>query len=203
VYLLLVLVSFLEAFKLHDNMVRGEAEAQAPKNRLARPQERVYIAALHWMTGDVVRDSWADGVVRLTETFGADNVFVSVYESGSWDDTKDGLRVLEAELEGRGVPHRIELSDETHQDELDRALAEGDYIEGPDGEKRVRRIPYMARIRNHVLDDLLALSDSGVHFDKVLFLGDVVFSVRTYMRTLWSWTKGYMDGDGCTCKQLG
>lgn len=147
---------------------------------VARPRERIYIASMHWNNAQVLKDYWNDAVIQLTETFGADNVFVSIYESGSWDDSKQALRDLDSELERRNVPRRVEVSDTTHYDEISKAdkdRGEG-WIETTRGKRELRRIPYLAKLRNKTIQDLVELSKKGITFDKVLFLNDVVFTVR-------------------------
>ena len=42
----------------------------------------------------------------------------------------------------------------------------------------LRRIPYLARLRNLVMEPLFELRESGVVFDKILFLNDVVFTTQ-------------------------
>ncbi|KMQ81604.1 polysaccharide export protein, partial [Lasius niger] len=117
-------------------------------------------------------------VIRLTEAFGPQNVYVSIYESGSWDDSKEMLADLDRELHRRGVPHRVDMSDVTHRDEMTKAdsdKGEG-WVDTPRNMRELRRIPYLARLRNKTIQDLLDLHDRGVAFDKVLFLNDVIFS---------------------------
>lgn len=151
-----------------------------------RRRERIYIASMHWNNAEVLRNYWNDAVIQLTETFGADNVFVSIYESGSWDDSKEALQTLDAELEKRNVPRRVEVSDTTHYDEITKPKEErGEgWIDTSRGERELRRIPYLAKLRNKTIQDLVELSKKGTTFDKVLFLNDVVFTVR--MRHIYS-----------------
>ncbi|RFU71792.1 polysaccharide export [Trichoderma arundinaceum] len=141
---------------------------------------------MHWNNGKVLKDYWNDAVIKLTETFGADNVFVSVFESGSWDDSKDVLRDLDRELEKRNVPRRVEVSETTHYDEIskpDKDRGEG-WIDTARGKRELRRIPYLARLRNKTIQDLIELSKEGITFDKVLFLNDVVFTTEDVLTLL-------------------
>jgi len=124
--------------------------------------------------------------VDLVETLGPDNVFVSIYESGSLDNTKDMLTWLDKSLLAQHFPtleRSIVLDNTTHQDEMDV----GPFDEGgkprpgwvlpPAGQKgkELRRIPYLARLRNLSLKPLLAEKEAGRSYDKILFLNDVVF----------------------------
>ena len=52
------------------------------------------------------------------------------------------------------------------------------WIDTPRVRKELRRIPYLSRLRNWTLEPLQELAQQGEKFDKVLFLNDVVFTVR-------------------------
>lgn len=73
----------------------------------------------------------------------------------------------------------IEILETTHKDEIGRPP--GPYDEGwiwtSRGRKELRRIPYLARIRNQVMEKLKQLAESsngqkGQTFDKILWLND-------------------------------
>ncbi|KAB8216313.1 cryptococcal mannosyltransferase 1-domain-containing protein [Aspergillus novoparasiticus] len=131
-----------------------------------RQFERIFIASTHWN----------NAVIQLAKTWGPENIFVSIFESGSWDDSKGALRDLDLELDRLGVRRNLTLSEITHQDEISRPPSD-DWIDTPRGRKELRRIPYLARLRNLTLRPLEDLARSGIVFDKVLFLNDVVFTV--------------------------
>lgn len=77
------------------------------------------------------------------------------------------------------MPHRVDISEVTHKDEIEKGdKDQAGWIETPRGKKELRRIPYLAKLRNKTLQDLIDLYKKGVTFDKVLFLNDVVFTVR-------------------------
>ena len=181
--LLFILFNFLEVLRIHYNL----GHVHRRKSSLAgpsRPHERVYIASMHFNNGDILKNYWNDAVIGLTETFGPKNVFVSIFESGSWDDSKKVLRNLDEQLEKRGVPHRVEVSDKTHQDELDSSIKGDGWIDTSRNKRELRRIPYLARLRNKTIQDLLDLHKQGIEFDKVLFLNDVVFTVSCALFSL-------------------
>jgi hypothetical protein len=120
----------------------------------------------------------------LVQELGIENVFVSIYESGSYDDSKDALRELDAELEGLHVKRSIVLSDISHADEVARQPAEQGWIKTPDGETQMRRIPFLATVRNYVFEPLERLIAEGELFDAILFLNDVVFTSEDVLRLL-------------------
>jgi hypothetical protein len=141
--------------------------------------QKIFIASIHWNNEDILRSHWVPGVLGLVEHFGKDNVYVSVQESGSWDDSKGALRELDQSLEQAGVRRRIILDETTHEDEIRKPPAESGWIQTPRGAKELRRVPYLAKLRNLVLKPLEELAEAGEHFDKILFLNDVVFTVCT------------------------
>ena len=139
--------------------------------------QRIFIASIHWNNEQILRSNWNLAILELVEYFGPDNVYVSVYESGSWDASKDALRELDRDLESVRVRRTITLSETTHKDEIQKPFAAG-WIDTPRGRKELRRIPYLSKLRNLALKPLRELAAEDVKFDKVLFLNDVVFKVQ-------------------------
>lgn len=152
------------------------AEKTLPK--VTRRDERIYIASMHWNNEAILRSHWNDAVLDVVKTWGPENVFVSVFESGSWDNTKEALQQLDEKLDRLGVRRNITLSQTTHQDEISAPPSAEDWIDTPRNKKELRRVPYLARLRNLTLKPLEDLMQQGITFDKVLFLNDVVFKVR-------------------------
>lgn len=139
--------------------------------------QKIFIASIHWNNEPILRSNWNQAVLALVDYFGAENIYVSVYESGSWDNTKEALRALDNALEKKGVQRTVQLNETTHADELKQPATDG-WIKTPRGKQELRRIPYLSRLRNLALEPL-NYSVGGIKFDKVLFLNDVVFTVRT------------------------
>jgi hypothetical protein len=176
--LLFLIWTIIEAHISYYDIARAERETRA-QAVLTKPT-RVFIASLHWNNERVLRSDWNKGVLDLVKALGPENVFVSVYESGSWDNSKGALRELDRELEKTGVGKKIILDKETHKDLIARPPKDGSeegWITVPDGRRMPRRIPYLSRLRNLSLQPLRELAMNGTMFDHVLFLGDVVFSV--------------------------
>jgi len=147
-----------------------------PSNR-----ERIFIASIHWNNEAILRARWNDGVLELVRHFGPQNVFVAVLESGSWDDSKGALRELDTKLAQLDVPRSIVLEATTHEDEISRepSANETGWIYTPRDRKELRRIPYLANLRNRVMLEMdKAYEANAQRFDKVLWLNDVVFTVR-------------------------
>ena len=147
-------------------------------------KERIFIASMHWNNELIIRSHWTAAVLNLVRHFGAENVYISILEGGSWDDTKGALRKLDLELDKLGVERSIELYERTHEYEIERVpepLEEG-WVWTSRGREELRRIPYLAGIRNQVMGKLKQLAErvegkGKRSFDKVLWLNDVIFTV--------------------------
>ncbi|KAF2856691.1 glycosyltransferase family 69 protein [Plenodomus tracheiphilus IPT5] len=160
--LLLFLWDFLHCITLYLAQTAALNAPPPPAN-----YKRIYIAAQHWNNARLLRQHWNDALVALVQELGSANVFVSIYESGSYDDTKGALRELDNALEGLGQP------------------SEHGWVETADGQARLRRIPFLARIRNHVFEPLERMTREGEEsFDSILFLNDVVFTPRDVLNLL-------------------
>jgi hypothetical protein len=159
---------------------RAATDAPAPPSNT----RRIYIAAQHWNTARILRSHWNAALEALVQELGIDNVFVSIYESGSFDDTKGALRELDSTLERLQVKRSIMLSDLSHADQITRQPADQGWIKTPAGQTELRRIPFLASIRNEVLKPLEVAKAHGERFDTILFLNDVVFTTEDVLRLL-------------------
>lgn len=173
----LVVIAFLLSQVLDISKILRCLSNHTADTIIQRP-ERIYIASLHWNNEKILKSHWNNAVVALTDVLGRDNVFIAVYESGSWDDSKDALRELDLALEARGIRRNITLSPTTHLDEISSIDRNHGWIDTPLGGQELRRIPYLSRLRNLALEPLQHLLLQGERFDKVLFLNDVIFNVR-------------------------
>lgn len=146
-----------------------------------RRRERIYVASINWNNEYIMRSHWSQALVDLAWKLGPENVYISIYESGSYDNTKAALIELDRELDRMLIPRNITLSPVTHEQEIAAPPGENGWIVTPGGKKELRRIPYLSRIRNRSLQPLQELASQGITFDKVLFLNDVVFTVGFYL----------------------
>jgi len=148
-----------------------------------KEKEKLYIASIHWNDAEILAAHWIPALLNLVTEYGAANLYISILESGSWDETKTLLRSLDSELEKLGVERRIVLEDRTHEDELTRIPdeAETGWIWGTRGRREMRRIPYLAAARNRAMEPLRELRQRGGEgkrvFDRVVWLNDVIFTV--------------------------
>jgi hypothetical protein len=177
--LILFITLTIDTFRIvypHSSELAGRVHASSSR----ATSERIFIASIHWNNEAILRSHWNSALVNLTRTLGADNVFISILESGSWDNTKGALEELSAQLEEEGVWRSIMLEGPTHKELIEQTPAPGaeGWVWTSRQRKELRRIPYLANLRNKVMDEMLQLKEEeGVTFNKVLWLNDVVFTV--------------------------
>jgi hypothetical protein len=181
VLLTLILILLLDAYTI-------TAYRPSPSRTNTLPShlkdEKIFITSIFRNSEYMLRLYWSSALISLVKHLGPQNVFVSILESGSQEDTKGALRDLERSLNEIGVENSISLGEDVYQ-QYNHLLA----VPGPEedrtgwiftgrGEKgwEVRRIPYLADLRNRVLEPLLAMEHRR-RFDRVLWINDVVFTV--------------------------
>ena len=148
--------------------------------------QKIFIATQVWTNAEVVYYRWGDALMDMIEALGPDNVFLSIYESGSLDNTKDMLHYLEWQMWERFPTLRkdITMENTTHEDEINMTAYDGNgsprqgWVLPPDETdgKKLRRIPFLAKLRNVALQPLLREQAEGRTYDKILFVNDVVFT---------------------------
>lgn len=149
--------------------------------------ERVFVAA-NIIDGDLIRGAWGRSLLELVDRIGKERVFVSVYGG-----PKDALLELGSMLE---CEYRIVFEGDDPVD-----LGDVKRTRLPSGESRVKRIAFLAEVRNMVLRPLRdgsafrSMRGVGVFgkggFDKVLFINDVWFSAEGATRLLWGTKEEY------------
>lgn len=137
-------------------------------------QQKVFIASnLYDPHGALADGPWSENILRLIHLLHPDNVFLSIYENDSGDTGKRAMDSLR-----QRTPCNNSLVVEDHYDRSD--LPKVTLI---DGTKRVKRITYLAEIRNKALEPL---SNTDTVFDKVLFLNDVYFDPLDIIQLIFS-----------------
>ncbi|KAE9992343.1 hypothetical protein EG327_009297 [Venturia inaequalis] len=181
--LLIVLCAFLEVCWVRHNIRTVERENtrdwRLRKSATTEQRKKIYIASPLWNAERMLRGPWGNWSASLLEVakdFGPENVFVSVLEGGSYDYTKDALGELDAELERLGVRRSITMEEETHEDFMAQGPGPEGWVKTREGNTELRRIPFLAKLRNRTLQPLRELWAKGERFDYVLFLGDVMFN---------------------------
>lgn len=106
-------------------------------------------------------DAWASETLQLIDILGRQNVYVSVTENDSMDDTATKLRQFGTELKGRNIMHNVNITSGIREKPL------------KDPWRSVpHRVGYMTNLRNGALQ---ALEDVRKRFDVVVLLNDIVY----------------------------
>lgn len=179
ILLLFVLWDSINCISLHLLQTTALDSSPPPRNT-----KRIYIAAQHYNSARLLRENWNEALYNLVKELGVESVFVSIYESGSYDDTQQALRELDANLDVLQVKRKVVLSELTHKEEIEAQPADHGWINTPAGVRALRRIPFLSSIRNKVFQPLEQLSTEGEHFDTILFLNDVAFKPEDALRLL-------------------
>jgi hypothetical protein len=127
-------------------------------------RQRIFIASVIRNNERSLPEGWNESVVGLGDVFGSDNIFVSVCETGSSDNTKNSLRVLDKALETNRIGRRVITSVTEPQNAASRDHESG-------------HLPYIPQLRNKCLEPLYDLRGAGLFFDRILFLSDIAFTV--------------------------
>ncbi|KAJ2241797.1 hypothetical protein GGI13_007196 [Coemansia sp. RSA 455] len=101
-------------------------------------------------------------LLALADTLGHGQVFISIYENGSEDRTKEILHRFDSMLESLGITHRI-LADNTCK------------------LRNMHRIEYLAKVRNLALEPLYS---SDAKYGRVLFINDIFFCMTDLLELL-------------------
>jgi hypothetical protein len=129
--------------------------------------EKVFIAAsLYDKDGGLLSGHWGQSVQSLVHILGRNNVFVSIYENDPSESSKEAMKVFQQSLDcDSSVVH-----EQYNGSDLPHAIL-------PDGSTRVRRLPFLAEVRNRALRPLDDEQSAAYHtrWNKLLYLNDVAF----------------------------
>ena len=146
----------------YETLRKLAADSDAP-GRANIHHEKVYIAAsIFDKGGKLANGPWAENVLALIDLLGPENTFLSIYVNDAGPEAKEALEILE-----KRVPCEHALVFEEHL-----GLDQVPHVTLPDGSDRVKRIDYLAEVRNRALRPLDTLE---TRFDKLLYMNDVVF----------------------------
>lgn len=136
--------------------------------------QKVFIAAsIFDKSGDLAGGHWGENVVKLIHLLGPENVYLSVYENDAGPEAKAALEELQKKVE---CEHTLRFDDHLSLDEVR-------HVTLPDGSDRVKRLDYLAEVRNRALQPL---DNAFVRYDKLLYLNDVVFDPVDALQLLFS-----------------
>lgn len=152
-------------------------DATAAKRELAGQEHKYFFAINLYNSFDVIPDLFA-ALFRVSAILGYHNVFVSIYENGSTDQTKALLRIFDALTRSVGLRVMIRTSKRTR----------GQYA---------HRIEYLAEVRNAAMVPLYDLRDAeNEYFDTVVFMNDVLPCVDDILELIW---QSRRQNAGITC----
>ena len=142
----------------------------------------VFIAVNLYQSEALLRDgSWARAILELIDLIGSANVYLSIFENNSTDETPRLLKDLKKRVKCKYqiVTTTLNLADHQYAPLYTRNTTD----------TYLSRIAYLAMIRNRALEPLLyngidISNNSGRRFSKILFLNDVVFSSEDAFRLL-------------------
>uniref|UniRef100_A0A0G4FEF2 Glycosyltransferase family 69 protein n=1 Tax=Chromera velia CCMP2878 TaxID=1169474 RepID=A0A0G4FEF2_9ALVE len=138
----------------------------------------VFVGVNYYESEEILPQSLSSllGLVRVLGDRGA-RVFISVYESGSRDKTKEILADFDRELGSRGIERSVVLDEEPGWWHLWRQRRN----ETANETYTHARVRFLAHYREHVL---APLKSGNVTADFVLFLNDVLFNPEDAERLL-------------------
>jgi alpha-1,3-mannosyltransferase len=160
------------AFDTYDDL-----SPYARHQELSSAQHKYFFAINLYNSFDVIPDLFA-ALFRVAAVLGYQNVFVSIYENGSTDQTKALLRIFDALTRSVGMRITIRSSMRTR----------GAFN---------HRIEYLAEVRNAAMVPLHELRDSeGEVFDTVVFMNDILPCVDDVLELIW---QSRRQNAGITC----
>jgi hypothetical protein len=158
----------------HYQELRSRVYSSVEDGRGNPHNEKVFIAAsIYDEDGKLAGGRWAKNVLDLIYLLGPDNTYLSIYENDGGMEAKNALTMLKQK-----VPCNHTLTFEDHL-----PLDEVPHITLPDGARRVKRIAYLAAVRNKALKPL---EEAPIKYDKLLYLNDIFFNPVDIVQLLFS-----------------
>ena len=159
------------------NALLADGWNEHKKRDLVSKQHKYFFAINLYNSFDVIPDLFAT-MFRTAGVLGYHNVFVSIYENGSNDQTKALLRIFDALARVVGMRIIIRTSMRTR----------GAFN---------HRIEYLAEVRNAAMVPLHELRDTeGEIFDTVIFMNDILPCVDDVLELIW---QSRRQNAGITC----
>ncbi|KAK1231052.1 hypothetical protein PQX77_005859 [Marasmius sp. AFHP31] len=144
---------------------------------VAKPPHKYFFAINLYNSFDILPDLFAT-LFRVSAILGYPNIFVSIYENGSTDQTKALLRIFSSLTTAVGLRFTIRTSMRTR----------GAFN---------HRIEYLAEVRNAAFLPLHELRDAdGETFDSIVFMNDVLPCVDDLLELIY---QSRLNNAGITC----
>lgn len=141
-----------------SKLIKSNAASSYPAS------EKIFIAAMFY-NNEYVIPYWHDTLIKVIHYLGPDNVFVSIVESHSTDESPQLLDALDADLALLGVSRRILTRDKA--------------VPKPDDMRGNNRIEFLAATRNRVIEPLIV---GG--YDRVVFSNDIFIEPESFVELL-------------------
>ncbi|RFU74726.1 glycosyltransferase family 69 [Trichoderma arundinaceum] len=135
--------------------------ASSPTLQAHRARNASYFIAASFWNNEEILDSWTAQTLELIDSLGRSNVYVSLTENDSDDNTASKLLHFGRELTKRNVAHSVNITTDLR----------GYPSENP-WHSIKHRMGYMANLRNGALEPLSQLNR---RFENVVLLNDVVY----------------------------
>ncbi|KAF2634736.1 hypothetical protein P280DRAFT_474340 [Massarina eburnea CBS 473.64] len=146
----------------HYNALRQRAVRSSTPGRANVNNEKIFIAAsIYEEEGLLSSGAWGRSVLELIDLLGPDNVHLSIYENDADALTKESL----ARFEKSVTCNSTILAEDLDLSTLPRVAL-------PNGDTRIKRIAFLAEVRNRAL---APLASTPVPFDRILYINDVNF----------------------------
>lgn len=159
---------------LHYAELQERAHASTNAGRGNPSNQKVFIAAsVYDKDGNLAGGAWARNVLDLIDLLGPENTYLSIYEN---DGGPVGKQAMEKMRESVKCEHSLVFEEHLGLEDFPQVTV-------PDGSKRVKRIAYLAEVRNKALEPL---DNSTVVYDKLLYLNDVIFNPVDALQLLFS-----------------
>ena len=166
--------SWLDAIRLNTG---SEGDYVPPSRRTNADSHKYFFAINLYNSFDIIPDLFAT-LFRVSSIVGYQNVYVSIYENGSTDQTKALLRIFDALCKSVGLRVKIQTSMRTR----------GAFN---------HRIEYLAEVRNAAFVPLHDLRNTqNEYFDTIIFMNDILPCVDDLLELIWQSRK---NNAGITC----
>ena len=154
-----------------------EASYYTHRRDLSAGEHKYFFAINLYNSFDVIPDLFA-ALFRVSAILGYHNVFVSIYENGSTDQTKALLRIFDALARSVGLRVTIRTSQRTR----------GAFN---------HRIEYLAEVRNAAFVPLHELRNAeNEYFDTIVFMNDILPCVDDILELIY---QSRLNNAGITC----
>ncbi|OMJ14974.1 Alpha-1,3-mannosyltransferase CMT1 [Smittium culicis] len=155
-------------YNLEDQniMILEELKMKSSKGKHTFDRKRKYFFALNLFNNEEIIPYMIQEISLLIKFLGPENTFLSIYENGSHDKTKELLHDFESFLNELDVRFSI-VTENSKRPEI------------------YHRIGYLAEIRNRALKPLEKEEKKGFIYDKIIFFNDILFCLNDILELLY------------------